>query len=82
MQRGRLIAIVVGIAITVAFGAAFAFTSISPGTQDISPGTQDILSVTEDILPVTQDEVKPAGTKEGRNIVVNIQEELGVSESP
>ncbi len=81
MQRGRLIAIVVGIAIAVAFGAAFAFTSL-PGTQGISSGTQDILSVTEDILPVIQDEVKPAGTKEGRNIVVNIQEELGVSESP
>lgn len=34
------------------------------------------------IIPNSTQEVEPAGTTEGRNIVVNVQEKLGISESP
>lgn len=33
-------------------------------------------------MPNNQQEVEPAGTTEGREIVVNIEEKLGISESP
>ncbi|MFQ5970304.1 MAG: hypothetical protein ACE5J2_07420 [Nitrososphaerales archaeon] len=58
MQKGRLIAIALGIAVALAVGVAFAFTGLMPqGEQVLEPGTT-----------------------EGRNVVVNIEEKLGVSE--
>lgn len=61
MQRGKLIAIAVGIAVAVALGAVFAFNSATQGEQK---------------------SIEPTGTDEGRDIVVNIEEKLQVSENP
>jgi len=33
-------------------------------------------------MPNNEQEVEPAGTTEGRNVVVNIEEKLGISEKP
>ncbi len=59
MQKGRLIAIAIGIAVAVALGVAFAIS-----------------------MQTNQQEVEPTGATEGRNIVVNIEEKLEVSENP
>ena len=61
MQKGRLIAIVVGVSVAIAIGAAFAFTSTIPnGQQEFEPAEENT---------------------EGRNIVVTLEEKLGI-ESP
>ena len=57
MQKGKLVAIAIGIAITIAVGAAFAIS-----------------------MQTDRQELEPTGTTEGREIVVNIEEKLGVSE--
>lgn len=56
-----MVALLVGIAIAIAVGAAFAY---EVSTQSVQNGAA------------------PNATKEGKNIVVNIEEKLGISETP
>lgn len=60
MRKG-LVAIIIGIAVAIAGGTAFA---IDMSMRNSQPG------------------VAPSGTTVGHNVVVNIEEKLGISESP